>query len=47
MERALIVSVLLLAVGAVMAWRNLGQAAETIFQGRAASTATRFYDAER
>ncbi|VWC58520.1 MFS transporter [Burkholderia lata] len=46
-ERALIVSVVLLVVGAVIAWRNLGQAANAIFQGRAASTVTRFSDAER
>ena len=37
MERALIVSALLLMVGAVMAWRNLGQAAARGIRARGAS----------
>ncbi|MDW9234338.1 hypothetical protein C7S15_8126 [Burkholderia cepacia] len=37
MARALIVSVLLLVAGAVMAWRNLGQAGARGIRARGAS----------
>jgi len=47
MERALIVSVLLLVVGAVTAWRNLGFAVEHRIQDRVHGTITRCAEADR